>query len=136
MPPQLLHNNCLDSIKTKTRSECTVAVWLAGCVEIFTTTIHTTVVNSGNSNNYYCLKIGLYVWLPTCKGFVKLCIFFCSVFKRFKNLRIWCLWFVFVFRAAYVSFGGLLMRLQGDANTLHGFEVDQHMYLLMKKLAF
>lgn len=40
------------------------------------------------------------------------------------------------FRAAYVSFGGLLMRLQGDANTLHGFEVDQHMYLLMKKLAF
>ncbi|PNF33360.1 hypothetical protein B7P43_G04153 [Cryptotermes secundus] len=39
-------------------------------------------------------------------------------------------------RAAYVSFGGLLMRLQGDANNLHGFEVDQHMYLLMKKLAF
>jgi hypothetical protein len=41
-----------------------------------------------------------------------------------------------VFRAAYVSFGGLLMRLQGDANNLHGFEVDQHIYLLMKKLAF
>nr|CAD7594860.1 unnamed protein product [Timema genevievae] len=38
--------------------------------------------------------------------------------------------------AAYVSYGGLLMRLQGDANNLHGFEVDQHMYLLMKKLAF
>ncbi|XP_046995974.1 DNA-directed RNA polymerases I, II, and III subunit RPABC3 isoform X2 [Schistocerca americana] len=38
--------------------------------------------------------------------------------------------------AAYVSFGGLLMRLQGDANNLHGFEVDQTMYLLMKKLAF
>ncbi|XP_069689057.1 DNA-directed RNA polymerases I, II, and III subunit RPABC3 isoform X3 [Periplaneta americana] len=38
--------------------------------------------------------------------------------------------------AAYVSFGGLLMRLQGDANNLHGFEVDQHIYLLMKKLAF
>ncbi|GJQ76348.1 hypothetical protein Trydic_g2069 [Trypoxylus dichotomus] len=38
--------------------------------------------------------------------------------------------------AAYVSFGGLLMRLQGDANNLHGFEIDQHMYLLMKKLAF
>lgn len=38
--------------------------------------------------------------------------------------------------SAYVSFGGLLMRLQGDANNLHGFEVDQHMYLLMKKLAF
>lgn len=38
--------------------------------------------------------------------------------------------------SAYVSFGGLLMRLQGDANNLHGFEVDQSMYLLMKKLAF
>lgn len=38
--------------------------------------------------------------------------------------------------AAYVSFGGLLMRLQGDASNLHGFEIDQHMHLLMKKLAF
>jgi len=38
--------------------------------------------------------------------------------------------------SAYVSFGGLLMRLQGDANNLHGFEVDRHIYLLMKKLAF
>ena len=38
--------------------------------------------------------------------------------------------------AAYVSYGGLLMKLQGDANTLHGFEVDHHVYLLMKKLAF
>jgi hypothetical protein len=26
--------------------------------------------------------------------------------------------------------------LQGDANNLHGFEVDQYIYLLMKKLAF
>ncbi|XP_013783747.1 DNA-directed RNA polymerases I, II, and III subunit RPABC3-like isoform X1 [Limulus polyphemus] len=38
--------------------------------------------------------------------------------------------------AAYVSFGGLLMRLQGDPNNLHGFEVDSQVYLLMKKLAF
>lgn len=38
--------------------------------------------------------------------------------------------------SAYVSYGGLLMRLQGDANNLHGMEVDQHVYLLMKKLAF
>merc|ERR1719188_2589834 len=38
--------------------------------------------------------------------------------------------------AAYVSFGGLLMRLQGDANNLHGFEMDHYVYLLMKKLAF
>jgi DNA-directed RNA polymerase I, II, and III subunit RPABC3 len=36
--------------------------------------------------------------------------------------------------AAYVSLGGLLMRLQGDANNLHSFEVDQHMFLLMKKI--
>ncbi|KAK2191590.1 hypothetical protein NP493_50g01041 [Ridgeia piscesae] len=38
--------------------------------------------------------------------------------------------------AAFVSFGGLLMRLQGDANNLHGFEVDTHVYLFVKKLAF
>ena len=28
------------------------------------------------------------------------------------------------------------MRLQGDANNLHGMEVDNHVYLLIKKLAF
>ncbi|CAH1240091.1 POLR2H [Branchiostoma lanceolatum] len=38
--------------------------------------------------------------------------------------------------SAYVSYGGLLMRLQGDANNLHGMEVDKHIYLLIKKLAF
>ncbi|XP_066944434.1 DNA-directed RNA polymerases I, II, and III subunit RPABC3 isoform X1 [Macrobrachium rosenbergii] len=38
--------------------------------------------------------------------------------------------------SAYVSYGGLLMRLQGDANNLHGFEVDKPIYLLMKKLAY
>jgi len=37
--------------------------------------------------------------------------------------------------AAYASFGGLLMRLQGDANNLHGFEVDKNLYLLIKKVA-
>lgn len=42
----------------------------------------------------------------------------------------------FCFSSAYVSYGGLLMRLQGDANNLHGFEVDSRVYLLMKKLAF
>lgn len=41
-----------------------------------------------------------------------------------------------LFSSAYVSYGGLLMRLQGDANNLHGFEVDSRVYLLMKKLAF
>lgn len=39
-------------------------------------------------------------------------------------------------RSAYASFGGLLMRLQGDANNLSGFEVDHQIYLLIKKLAF
>ena len=39
-------------------------------------------------------------------------------------------------RSAYVSFGGLLMRLQGDANNLHGFVMEMNVYLLMKKLAF
>ena len=38
--------------------------------------------------------------------------------------------------AAFVSFGGLLMRLQGEGGNLHGFEVDKSVYLLMKKLAF
>ena len=37
---------------------------------------------------------------------------------------------------AYASFGGLLMRLQGDSNNLHSFEVDKNIYLLMKKLKF
>ncbi|VDK56241.1 unnamed protein product [Anisakis simplex] len=38
--------------------------------------------------------------------------------------------------AAYASFGGLLMRLKGDANNLHGFVLDSNIYLLMKKLVF
>lgn len=38
--------------------------------------------------------------------------------------------------SAYVSFGGLLMRIQGDPNNLHGFEADQNIYILIKKLAF
>ena len=38
--------------------------------------------------------------------------------------------------AAFVSFGGLLMRLHGEGGNLHGFEVDKNVYLLMKKLAF
>jgi len=47
----------------------------------------------------------------------------------------WMIFFV-LFRSAYVSFGGLLMRLKGDANNLHGFKIDSSVYLLMKKLAF
>ncbi|KAG8231362.1 hypothetical protein J437_LFUL006931 [Ladona fulva] len=38
------------------------------------------------------------------------------------------LMFLIIFNAAYVSYGGLLMRLQGDANNLHGFEVDQNFF--------
>ena len=39
-------------------------------------------------------------------------------------------------RSTYVSYGGLLMKLQGDANNLQGFEMDMNVYLMMKKLAF
>ncbi|PAA79824.1 hypothetical protein BOX15_Mlig022163g8, partial [Macrostomum lignano] len=38
--------------------------------------------------------------------------------------------------AAYVSYGGLLMRLMGEASNLNSFQMDSHVYLLMKKLAF
>ena len=46
------------------------------------------------------------------------------------------IFFLFYDSGAYVSYGGLLMRLEGDANHLQGIEVDQNVYLLMKKLAF
>lgn len=32
------------------------------------------------------------------------------------------------------SFGGLLMRVEGDASTLKGLELDMHLYLLARKL--
>ncbi|KAI3413663.1 DNA-directed RNA polymerases I, II, and III subunit RPABC3 [Globodera pallida] len=35
---------------------------------------------------------------------------------------------------AYASFGGLLMRIQGEANNLNGFEQDKNIYLLLKKV--
>jgi DNA-directed RNA polymerase I, II, and III subunit RPABC3 len=35
----------------------------------------------------------------------------------------------------YISFGGLLMRLQGEASALSELEVDKTIYLLIKKLA-
>ena len=35
-----------------------------------------------------------------------------------------------------MSYGGLLMKLYGDANNLHGFQVEKSVYLLMKKIAF
>ncbi|KAK6054525.1 unnamed protein product [Nippostrongylus brasiliensis] len=38
--------------------------------------------------------------------------------------------------AAYASFGGLLMRLKGEAFNLHGFELDSNIYLLIKKVEF
>ena len=63
---------------------------------------------------------------------VKANLFMVYVFKVYATSSYECL----CFRSAYVSFGGLLMRLQGDANNLHGMEVDQYIYLLMKKLAF
>lgn len=77
----------------------------------FTATIHTTVMS------------------------IRLCCrYFFGSFFIFLGGILLELMFFFNSRAAYVSFGGLLMRLQGDANNLHSFEVDQHMYLLMKKI--
>ena len=35
--------------------------------------------------------------------------------------------------AAYISFGGLLMRIKGDSYNLQGFEQDANLYLLIKK---
>ena len=68
------------------------------------------------------------LWVPIFD--VSLLLFLYALF--FTSLHV----FSFHLRSAYASFGGLLMRLQGDANNLHGFEVDQQIYLLIKKLAF
>lgn len=38
--------------------------------------------------------------------------------------------------AAFASFGGLLMRLQGDPNNLHDFELDKQIYLLIKRITY
>ena len=35
---------------------------------------------------------------------------------------------------AYVSFGGLLMKLRGDPAKLAGLEVDSRLYLLMRRV--
>ncbi|XP_029341996.1 DNA-directed RNA polymerases I, II, and III subunit RPABC3 isoform X1 [Acyrthosiphon pisum] len=62
---------------------------------------------------------------------------YCFEFFVYKSIVIYCVSVLIATNsAAYVSFGGLLMRLLGDPNNLHGFEVDQCVYLLMKKLAF
>lgn len=34
----------------------------------------------------------------------------------------------------YISFGGLLMMLKGDPNHLNAFQVDQRLYLLIRKV--
>jgi len=36
--------------------------------------------------------------------------------------------------AVYVSFGGLLMRLQGEAQHLNLIKQDMNLYLMMKKI--
>ncbi|OAF68437.1 RNA polymerases I, II, and III subunit ABC3 [Intoshia linei] len=37
---------------------------------------------------------------------------------------------------AYVSYGGLLLKLQGDASNLQNFKNDMTVYLFLKKLSF
>lgn len=36
--------------------------------------------------------------------------------------------------AVYISFGGLLMQLQGDAKKLADLDIDQNVYLLIRKV--
>ena len=72
---------------------------------------------------------------------VYVCVINASVTQAIFNQSIELIFYLtstvcFVCRSAYVSFGGLLMRLHGDPGNLHGFETDKSVYLLMKKLAF
>ena len=39
-------------------------------------------------------------------------------------------------REVYISFGGLLMRLNGEANSLSEIKIDQNVYLLLRKLSY
>lgn len=36
--------------------------------------------------------------------------------------------------SVYISFGGLLMQLQGDAKKLADLDIDQNVYLLIRKV--
>ena len=38
--------------------------------------------------------------------------------------------------AVYMSFGGLLMKLEGDARHLEGAEMDARLYILMKRITY
>ncbi|KAI6660958.1 DNA-directed RNA polymerases I, II, and III subunit RPABC3 [Oopsacas minuta] len=38
--------------------------------------------------------------------------------------------------SAFVSYGGLLMKIHGDANNLHAIQPDTYIYLLMKRLTY
>jgi DNA-directed RNA polymerase I, II, and III subunit RPABC3 len=40
----------------------------------------------------------------------------------------------FPFREIYASFGGLLMLLRGDPSTAASFELDQRLFLLMRRV--
>ena len=40
------------------------------------------------------------------------------------------------FREVYISYGGLLMRLNGEANSLSEIKIDQNVYLLLRKLSY
>lgn len=39
-----------------------------------------------------------------------------------------------VFRAVYISYGGLMMRLEADSKHLKGLTTGQNIYLLARKL--
>lgn len=101
-----------------------LAVWLAGC-EIFTSDYTATIQTVHCRLTQYSTLINRSIShvLPLLY-FVIVCFYVPKLMS------------INSYRSAYASYGGLLMRLQGDANNLHGFEVDQQIYLLIKKLAF
>lgn len=44
------------------------------------------------------------------------------------------MFFIVVFRDMYVSFGGLLMMLKGDPSIAARFELDQRLFILIRKV--
>lgn len=55
-----------------------------------------------------------------------------SLYHIIENLFYWVL--SFGFREVNASFGGLLMMLKGEASQFKNFELDQRMFLLIRKL--
>lgn len=57
-----------------------------------------------------------------------------NTFLKLPLLRVGCGFIVYGFREMLFSFGGLLMLLQGDSSDAKKLELDQRLFLLMKKV--